>query len=130
MFFFFFFNDTAPTEIYTLSLHDALPVFVVDGVVRLTQGAPVKASPYVLPAAPADKSKATPFPAAAPTSVHVYFAKGQATLDAEAMRAIRVGSAAYIGIGTKIMITGYADKTGNAAANVELAKKRAQAVRD
>src|SRR5438132_5471335 len=24
---FFFFNDTAPTEIYTLSLHDALPIF-------------------------------------------------------------------------------------------------------
>src|SRR5436305_8171538 len=23
---FFFFNDTAPTEIYTLSLHDALPI--------------------------------------------------------------------------------------------------------
>src|SRR4030043_2022417 len=23
----FFFNDTAPTEIYTLSLHDALPIF-------------------------------------------------------------------------------------------------------
>src|SRR6266481_7338329 len=27
MFFFFFFNDTATTEIYTLSLHDALPIF-------------------------------------------------------------------------------------------------------
>src|SRR6266404_2055833 len=26
-FFFFFFNDTATTEIYTLSLHDALPFF-------------------------------------------------------------------------------------------------------
>src|SRR5262245_66126990 len=26
-FFFFFFNDTAPTEIYTLSLHDALPIW-------------------------------------------------------------------------------------------------------
>src|SRR2546426_9440402 len=26
--FFFFFNDTATTEIYTLSLHDALPIFV------------------------------------------------------------------------------------------------------
>src|SRR6266700_5168722 len=26
-FFFFFFNDTATTEIYTLSLHDALPTF-------------------------------------------------------------------------------------------------------
>src|SRR3712207_8015324 len=28
LFFFFFFNDTATTEIYTLSLHDALPIFV------------------------------------------------------------------------------------------------------
>src|SRR5258705_8021549 len=28
-FFFFFFNDTATTEIYTLSLHDALPILVV-----------------------------------------------------------------------------------------------------
>src|SRR2546430_7319682 len=28
-FFFFFFNDTATTEIYTLSLHDALPIFLL-----------------------------------------------------------------------------------------------------
>src|SRR5437588_12121355 len=27
--FFFFFNDTATTEIYTLSLHDALPIFTI-----------------------------------------------------------------------------------------------------
>src|SRR2546427_7896813 len=27
LFFFFFFNDTATTEIYTLSLHDALPIY-------------------------------------------------------------------------------------------------------
>src|SRR2546430_7375023 len=27
-FFFFFFNDTATTEIYTLSLHDALPIWL------------------------------------------------------------------------------------------------------
>src|SRR2546430_12222638 len=27
IFFFFFFNDTATTEIYTLSLHDALPIY-------------------------------------------------------------------------------------------------------
>src|SRR5256885_16254226 len=27
-FFFFFFNDTATTEIYTLSLHDALPILL------------------------------------------------------------------------------------------------------
>src|SRR6266566_44295 len=29
-FFFFFFNDTATTEIYTLSLHDALPIFAIE----------------------------------------------------------------------------------------------------
>src|SRR2546425_10907025 len=28
MSFFFFFNDTATTEIYTLSLHDALPIWI------------------------------------------------------------------------------------------------------
>src|SRR2546428_8707820 len=28
---FFFFNDTATTEIYTLSLHDALPIFRIAG---------------------------------------------------------------------------------------------------
>src|SRR2546430_9989031 len=28
IFIFFFFNDTATTEIYTLSLHDALPILV------------------------------------------------------------------------------------------------------
>src|SRR2546423_4833545 len=27
---FFFFNDTAPTEIYPLSLHDALPIFAAN----------------------------------------------------------------------------------------------------
>src|SRR5258706_2999 len=31
-FFFFFFNDTATTEIYTLSLHDALPILTVTEV--------------------------------------------------------------------------------------------------
>src|SRR6185369_8206506 len=37
---FFFFNDTATTEIYTLSLHDALPIshmgFVMLGIATLT----------------------------------------------------------------------------------------------
>src|SRR3712207_7588581 len=28
---YFFFNDTATTEIYTLSLHDALPILEVEG---------------------------------------------------------------------------------------------------
>src|SRR3712207_7504628 len=33
--YFFFFNDTATTEIYTLSLHDALPIFIQEGNVGL-----------------------------------------------------------------------------------------------
>src|SRR2546422_10681902 len=42
IFLFFFFNDTATTEIYTLSLHDALPISIH------REGHPV-----VYPAAPA-----------------------------------------------------------------------------
>src|SRR5256885_15369468 len=38
---FFFFNDTATTEIYTLSLHDALPIFTDDGFVVLASEAGV-----------------------------------------------------------------------------------------
>src|SRR2546429_4827859 len=37
-FFFFFFNDTATTEIYTLSLHDALPISYVGAGLRPQQG--------------------------------------------------------------------------------------------
>src|SRR5689334_23740832 len=34
LFLFFFFNDTATTEIYTLSLHDALPIFRLHEVIE------------------------------------------------------------------------------------------------
>src|SRR3989337_3749305 len=37
----FFFNDTATTEIYTLSLHDALPIFAGTSS-RCVQGAPAQ----------------------------------------------------------------------------------------
>src|SRR2546425_109030 len=36
--FFFFFNDTATTEIYTLSLHDALPISSTDMGRRVLAG--------------------------------------------------------------------------------------------
>src|SRR5437870_9180487 len=32
---FLFFNDTATTEIYTLSLHDALPIFEIEPILRV-----------------------------------------------------------------------------------------------
>src|SRR2546430_11401456 len=37
---YFFFNDTATTEIYTLSLHDALPIYLPARGRRLEDGAP------------------------------------------------------------------------------------------
>src|SRR2546430_17328199 len=42
VFLLFFFNDTATTEIYTLSLHDALPIFLArsPGAWRLRVGIP------------------------------------------------------------------------------------------
>src|SRR5215204_7781263 len=38
--FFFFFNDTATTEIYTLSLHDALPISRRSSIVRSDSASP------------------------------------------------------------------------------------------
>src|SRR3989442_4260474 len=43
---FFFFNDTATTEIYTLSLHDALPICVFPGS-HVVPSAPWPAPPFV-----------------------------------------------------------------------------------
>src|SRR5208282_6523475 len=43
--FFFFFNDTATTEIYTLSLHDALPIFVALVMVALLVRVPAPVQP-------------------------------------------------------------------------------------
>src|SRR5258707_10319056 len=43
-FFFFFFNDTATTEIYTLSLHDALPICSLTTTIRLSGAAAAQAS--------------------------------------------------------------------------------------
>src|SRR2546428_10114506 len=53
-FIFFFFNDTATTEIYTLSLHDALPIFPflapsrVAGCRRFVSGSLHDLRPYVI----------------------------------------------------------------------------------
>src|SRR5256885_9710145 len=44
MLFFFFFNDTATTEIYTLSLHDALPIYAARVLDRATYERPAQFS--------------------------------------------------------------------------------------
>src|SRR3712207_6893132 len=52
----FFFNDTATTEIYTLSLHDALPISAVLATQRTTYyaGGPlaIKLDPHAVPDLP------------------------------------------------------------------------------
>src|SRR5256885_12342519 len=57
MFFFFFFNDPATTEIYTLPLHDALPISSVPAPPGVTAkpapAAPPVAKPVASAAAPA-----------------------------------------------------------------------------
>src|SRR2546423_10295900 len=44
--FFFFFNDTATTEIYTLSLHDALPIFSMPVRLEISIGSATHSPPY------------------------------------------------------------------------------------
>src|SRR5258707_12550543 len=46
-FFFFFFNDTATTEIYTLSLHDALPISQLMQAIKLLQLSNLDLAAYV-----------------------------------------------------------------------------------
>src|SRR5260221_6811629 len=49
MFFFFFFNDTATTEIYTLSLHDALPIYTqIELELRLAETIPPGTNTFTL----------------------------------------------------------------------------------
>ena len=100
---------------------------VVDGAIRLAQDAPVKATPYTpKPGSP----EASPETRPAGTSLVVQFATGKSTLDAEAVRLLK-GFAPAMKAGTNpIAVTGFADRTGSYAANVELAKRRATAVRD
>src|SRR2546430_8057099 len=46
---FFFFNDTATTEIYTLSLHDALPICCWRTAPRMPKGLPiVRTATYIV----------------------------------------------------------------------------------
>src|SRR5689334_24679835 len=54
--FFFFFNDTATTEIYTLSLHDALPILPATSIMTGTALAPTLMS---LPVAVIDEPLVT-----------------------------------------------------------------------
>jgi membrane fusion protein (multidrug efflux system) len=98
---------------------------VVDGALRLAPDAPVKASPYV----PKPGPETTPVSSPPGASLVVHFAAGKSTLDAEALRLLKGFAPAMRGGSNAIDVTGFADRSGNHAANVDLARRRALAVR-
>ena len=100
---------------------------VVDGALRLAPDAPVKATAYT----PKPESPEAAAPTRPPgATLVVNFASGKATLDAEATRLLEGFAPSMKAGANPIDVTGFADRTGNPAANVELAKRRAAAVRD
>jgi membrane fusion protein (multidrug efflux system) len=100
---------------------------VVDGAIKLAPDAPVKATAYLPKPGTAETAPASSPPGA---SLVVHFATGRYTLDAEAVRLLK-GFAPPMKAGTNpISVTGFADRTGNYASNVDLARRRAAAVRD
>jgi membrane fusion protein, multidrug efflux system len=98
---------------------------VIDGAQRLSQGAAPKVTPYVM------KTTAAPVSAApAAARIAVQFDSGQATLSKESLELLNRAAVGMKGQTGMIDITGYTDRSGNRAANVDLAKRRAVAVRD
>jgi flagellar motor protein MotB len=73
-------------------------------------------------------------PASAPVTVglltKIYFVTASATIPAESAPALAAAAEAIKKDGLKVAITGYTDKTGDLAANQELAKNRAKAMHD
>lgn len=114
---------------------------VVDGVMRLAPGVPVKATsaPAVaIPTLAEMQSVAASSPGASPPVPAIggglgtlLFEKGSAALDARAKAALaEVASAMKARPELKVAVSGYVDADGTKAANTVLAKNRAVAVRD
>ena len=100
---------------------------VVDGALRLAADAPVRVTAYTPKPDSSEGAPATRPPGA---NFVVNFAPGKATLDAEAARLLRSIIPAMKAGTNPIDVTGFADHNGDHAANVDLAKQRAIAVRD
>ena len=85
------------------------------------------------PASAAQEATSAPAAAAPATGLpyQVFFATGDSSLDAEAQQTLK-SAAEFLKAhpDAKVALSGFVDATGSAAVNEELAKKRAQAVRD
>src|SRR2546425_5949145 len=89
-FFFFFFNDTATTEIYTLSLHDALPI--CEAVPRRANGAGHRPRAVVLGRRPPERRRAGAYTRWAGAARRHRARRGASRPGARAGRAGRAGS--------------------------------------
>lgn len=114
---------------------------VVDGVMRLAPGVPVKATTAPAVAIPtlaemqsvaaSAPGAALPVPAIGSGLGTLLFAKGSAALDARAKATLaEVAAAMKARAELKVAVSGYVDADGTQAANTALAKNRAVAVRD
>jgi K(+)-stimulated pyrophosphate-energized sodium pump len=91
--------------------------------------------PAIVAPAPAPVAAAPAAPAAAPAVIVVdlvklYFITGKADLPADASATLKPLADKAKTAGSKVKVSGYHDATGDLAANQELAKQRAFAVRD
>ena len=98
---------------------------------QMLKGFPELAGPIGAPAAAAPQPVAAVAPDGVPGKMVVLFLVGKSDLGVEALRVIALAAADITAHpGQAVDLSGYADKTGNADANLELAKQRAFAVRD
>ncbi|MFT4194554.1 cytochrome c oxidase subunit II [Ottowia sp.] len=102
---------------------------------KFPEGGGSGAAPAAAPAAEAAPAPAQPASetAAAPVGLpfQVFFATGEFSLSGEAEQVVKSAADYLKSHGdAKVALSGFVDSTGSAAANEELAKKRAQTVRD
>lgn len=113
---------------YALFLAIALAIFVSIFTIGIAAGTAI-GQLGKKPAAPAAAS-APSSSAMAATAVKLYFELGKADLPADALTQLAPLIESARDRGSRWVISGYHDASGDAAANAELAKQRAFAVRD
>ena len=103
---------------------------VTPAEIKAARGGSAAATPAAA-AAPVAEAASAAAPAAAALPAAVYFDTGKAAADADGKKTLDdVIAHLKANAGAKVELTGYTDKVGNLAQNMELSKQRAVGVRD